>query len=160
MNYFCVNCLTGFTRQSTLESHQRLCLHNKPQRLSIPSDLSLKFNHLNKCVEHRYAIYADFECLLSKFSATLPNPTKSFTTPIEKYIPVSYAFVVVDYENDILYHGYYVGENVVEKFFVELKEISSKLIAELKRVNKIEVNDSSYYSEYRYVFCCEFFDAK
>ncbi|GFV17556.1 c2H2-type domain-containing protein [Trichonephila clavipes] len=52
------------------------------------------------------------------------------------------------------------GENVVEKFFVELKEISSKLIAELKRVNKIEVNDSSSYSEYRCVFCCEFFDAK
>ncbi|GFW80298.1 c2H2-type domain-containing protein [Trichonephila clavipes] len=115
-NYFCVNCLTGFTRQSTLESHQRLCLHNKPQRLSMPSDLSLKFNHLNKCVEHRYAIYADFECLLSKFPTTLPNPTKSFTTPIEKHIPVSYAFVVVDYENDILYHSYYAGENVVEKF--------------------------------------------
>ncbi|GFT01554.1 c2H2-type domain-containing protein [Trichonephila clavipes] len=126
----------------------------------MPSDLSLKFNHLNKCVEHRYAIYADFECLLSKFPTTLPNPTKSFTTPIEKHIPVSYAFVVVDYENDILYHSYYAGENVVEKFFVELKEISSKLIAELKRVNKIEVNDSSSYSEYRCVFCCEFFDAK
>ncbi|GFS98101.1 c2H2-type domain-containing protein [Trichonephila clavipes] len=97
--------------------------------------------------------------LLSKFS-TLPNPTKSFTTPIEKHIPVSYAFVVVDYENDILYHSYYAGENVVEKFFVELKGISSKFIAELRRVNKMEVNDSSSYSEYRCVFCCKFFDAK
>ncbi|GFT07975.1 c2H2-type domain-containing protein, partial [Nephila pilipes] len=158
-NYFCVNCLNGFTRQITLTSHQQLCLHNKPQRLSMPSDLNLKFKNFNKCVKHRYAVYADFECLLSKISTTLPDPSKSFTSSIEKHIPVSFAFVVVDHENDILYHKYYAGEHIIEIFFSELKAISLKLLRELKRVNKIEVDDITSYSPYRCVFCREFFDA-
>ncbi|GBM31059.1 hypothetical protein AVEN_46492-1 [Araneus ventricosus] len=158
-NYFCVNCLSGFTRQTTLDLHQQLCLHNKPQQLSMPSDLSLKFNRFHRCVEHRYAVYADFECLLSKIATTFLNPNKSFTTPIEKHIPVSFAFVVVDHENDILFHKYYAGENVIEVFFSELMSITLKLIQEMKRVSKIEVDDITSYSSYRCVFCREFFDA-
>ncbi|KAF8784960.1 hypothetical protein HNY73_010566 [Argiope bruennichi] len=157
-NHFCVNCLSGFTRKTTLELHQRLCLHNKPQRLSMPSDLSLKFNHFNKCVEHRYVVYADFECLLSKISTTRPDSNRSFTSPIEKHIPVSYAFIIVANENDLIYHSYYAGEKVIEKFFSELMAITSKLIDDMKRVSKIEVNDTTSYSEYRCVFCREFFD--
>ncbi|GBO31997.1 hypothetical protein AVEN_268383-1 [Araneus ventricosus] len=157
-NHFCVNCLSGFKRKITLELHQQLCLHNKPQRLSMPSDLTLKFKHFNKCVEHRYVVYADFECLLSKISTTRPDSSRSFTSPIEKHIPVSYAFIIVANESDLIYHSYYAGEKVIEKFFSELMAFTSKLIDDMKRVSKIVVNDTTSYSEYRCVFCREFFD--
>ncbi|GFQ67694.1 c2H2-type domain-containing protein [Trichonephila clavata] len=157
-NHFCVNCLSGFTRKTTLDLHQQLCLHNKPQRLSMPSDLSLKFKNFNKCVEHRYVIYADFECLLSKISTTHPDQNRSFTSPIEKHIPVSFAFVVIDNYNDVIFHSYDSGERIIEKFFSALLAISRKLIEEMKRVSGIEIDDTTSYSSYRCVFCREFFD--
>ncbi|GFS50622.1 c2H2-type domain-containing protein [Nephila pilipes] len=125
----------------------------------MPSVLNLKFRHFNKCVKHRYAVYSVFECLLSKISSTLPDPIKSFTSPIEKHIPASFAFVVVNHENDILYYKYYAEEHISEFFPPELKAISLKNITEFKRVNKIELDDITSYSPYYCAFCREFFNA-
>lgn len=152
-NHYCKRCLNGFVREQTLIEHQTLCIHNRPQRVSIPENLFLKFKNWNRCLKHRFVIFADFECLLSKISSAAPNVQTSFTQPLEKHIPISYAMIVINQDDKIIYHKYYVGNDAVEHFLNTAKDISFRLITELKKVSEIEMDDSSMYDSSKCGIC-------
>lgn len=114
--YFCRNCLNGFQRKSTLDAHSLICEKQNPQKLSIPSKLSLKFNALAKMLYHPFAAYADFECICSKIHTVLPNADQSFVCPFEKHTAVSYTLIVLDVNDTIVFHEFYAGPDAVANF--------------------------------------------
>ena len=130
--HYCRNCLNGFQRKSTLNCHKQLCEKQNPQKLSLPSDLSVKFKAVSKMLYHPYAAYADFECICSKISTVLPNTDGSFTCPFEKHIAVSYTLIVLDINDDIVFHEFYVGTDAVTKFLNTLKIVHKKVIKKSK----------------------------
>ena len=145
--HHCRNCLNGFRRKSTLDSHKLLCEKQNPQKLSIPSNLSLKFNALAKMLYHPYAAYADFECICSKISTVLPNTDTSFTCPFEKHIAVSYTLVVLDINDTIVFHEFYVGPDAVIKFLDTLKDVYNKVMKEMKKQLPMNTNLKANFNE-------------
>ncbi|GBM38985.1 hypothetical protein AVEN_187208-1, partial [Araneus ventricosus] len=110
-----------FVREETLARHQELCIHNKPQRVSLPKDLTIKFKNLNRCVRHRFAIFSDFECMLKNVSTAAPGPSSSHSYCIEKDEPISYAMLVTNQDDEIIFHQYYAGPHPVENFLMKAK---------------------------------------
>ena len=152
--YFCRNCMNGFQRKSTLNSHKLLCEKQNPQKLSIPSNLTLKFNALSKMLYHPYAAYADFECICAKISTVLPNTDKSFTCPFEKHVAVSYTLVVLDVNDTIVFHEFYVGHDAVMKFLETLKSVYIKVMQEMKKKLPMNTDLKSNYNE-NICYICE-----
>lgn len=134
-SYYCKNCLLGFRRKETLETHQTYCLLNKPQRLRMPTinDNVLKFTAYQKMFKHPFCIFADFECLTIPIQTSIPQSDKSFTVKVQKHEPICYGLFVVDENNKIVYHKYYLGMDCVENFFVTLKCLESKILTYMER---------------------------
>lgn len=145
--HFCRNCLNGFQRKATLESHRQICEKQNPQKLSLPSNLTLKFNALNKMLYHPYAAYADFECVCSKIPTVLPNTSKSFSCAFEKHTAVSYTLIVLDINDNIVFHEFYLGVDAVTKFLNTLKFVYSKVMEKMKTIIPMNTNLSAIYNE-------------
>ncbi|GBO03861.1 hypothetical protein AVEN_192279-1 [Araneus ventricosus] len=96
---------------------------------------------------------SDFECMLSKVSSAAPNVQKSFTYALEKHIPLSYAMIVIDQDDKVIHHNYYVGTDAVEHFLKMAKDLAFRLIKKLKTVSEIELDDSSMYDSSKCVIC-------
>lgn len=145
INYFCKRCLTGFARQKILARHQTLCINHKPQAVTVPDNLIVKFSDVSKMVEHPFCVFADFEALTRKISVALPDPKNTYSEPIEMHEAVSYAIVVIDEANSIYFHEYYCGLDAVEQFLITLKSVSEKLL-ERMHVNESPIeSDRCYY---------------
>lgn len=134
IHHFCKRCLNGFKRKETLISHQKICSQSKPQKLSIPKNLNLKFTAYNKMLYHPFAAFADFECLTPKISSAVPNDTTSFTVELERHEAVSYTLIVLDINDRIIFHEYYAGSNAIAKFLETLKYVAIKLISKMKNI--------------------------
>lgn len=145
--YFCRNCLNGFQRKSTLDSHSLICEKQNPQKLSIPSKLSLKFNALSKMLYHPFAAYADFECICSKIHTVLPNTGESFVFPFEKHTAVSYTLIVLDINDAIIFHEFYVGSDAVANFLNTLKIVYKKVMTKMKKIIPMNTNLRALYNE-------------
>ena len=129
---YCKLCLNGFSRKKTLTKHIAICSQNKPQKTRVPADLTLKFKNMSKSLRHPFIIYADFECLTVKIHSATPSSEHSYTEKIEKHTPISYALIALDVKSKIVFHEYFVGENVVQHFLNTLKTVSGKLIEKMK----------------------------
>lgn len=145
--HFCRNCLNGFHRKSTLESHKQICEKQNPQKLSLPSNLTLKFNALAKMLYHPYAAYADFECICSKISTVLPHTDESFTCAFEKHIAVSYTLIVLDINDEIIFHEFYVGVDAVAKFLNTLKRVYNIVMRKMKNIIPMNTNLRAFFNE-------------
>lgn len=134
IHHFCRNCLNGFQRREALISHRRICLAQSPQKLSIPKILSLKFDAYSKMLYHPFTAYADFECITPKVSSVAPSNAQSYTCEIERRMAVSYTLIVLDINDSIIFHEYYVGSDAVTKFLTTVKEVSINLIRKMQKV--------------------------
>ncbi|GFU27468.1 uncharacterized protein TNCV_4605071, partial [Trichonephila clavipes] len=70
----------------------------------------------------------------SKISSAAPNAQYSYTQALEKHILLSYAMIVINQDDKIIHHNYYVGTDAVEHFLNTAKDLSFRLIDELKKL--------------------------
>ena len=140
IRYFCRNCLNGFQRQSSLISHKEICEVHKPQKLSLPTNFSVKFNALPKMLYHPFSAFADFECITQKISTALPCSSKSFTCQLEKHEAVSYTLIVIDINDRIIFHEFYVGVDAATKFLITLKKVFNKVMEKMKKIVPMNTN--------------------
>ena len=73
-------------------------------------------------------IYADFETISVKLHTCLPDPSKSFSSPISKLEVCGFAYKVVSEDNrytksTVVYHGKDSSERLIECLLNERKEI-------------------------------------
>lgn len=151
-SYFCKLCLNTFSRKTALQNHIALCSKNSPQKTKPPKNSILKFKNVQRMIFHPYFIVADFECYLEKIYTALPSSSQSYTEPIEKHVPASYAILALDSNDEIVFHEYFCGTNVIENFLSTIKELVDKLIQKMRCVAPL---DATGFSDTRdFCFVC------
>lgn len=144
--YYCKSCLNGFIRPQTLTNHTKLCGDFTPQRTAIPREKISKFKDLSKMFYHPFCVYADFECMTQKISHALPSSSHSYTEAVEQHFPISYSIIVINSDDEIIFHEFFCGLNAVEQFLKTLKQLSEKLISKMKNIVEIDPNLPSDYN--------------
>ena len=79
--YLCKMCLNSFPCEKVLSDHKNYCGLNKPAKVILPSkaDNIVEFKNYKHSMKVPFAIYADFESLISKL-----NKMKQLNSKIEK----------------------------------------------------------------------------
>ena len=62
--HFCMNCLQGFSQETTRDDHYVYCSNNEMVRVKMPKDPILKFSDGQDQLKAPFVIYADFESIL------------------------------------------------------------------------------------------------
>ena len=106
------------------------------------NDKWLTFKNYGKQLKLGFAVYADFECILSKVNACDPNPEKSSTTPIEKNILCSYSYKVActnpTYSKPAVV---YRGDDAVLHFLKSLQKEEHEIFKILKKVEPMKLKE-------------------
>ena len=86
--YFCTNCLLGFTSESSRDEHRVYCKDNETVRVEMPCKGSTVdvCDGLNQS-RVPFIMYADFEAILEPIQGLRLDPEESYTTKINKHIP-------------------------------------------------------------------------
>ena len=111
--YFCYNCLHGFYKDATLQSHKLLCENHKAQKTTFPrkDQKILTFQNFANQLRVPFVVYADFECYTSQECNSKENA-------YQKHVPSGFCFFTVCCEQEISrYPVLYRGENVIDVFF-------------------------------------------
>ena len=76
--FYCMLCLTRFTRAHLLVEHEKHCngVNGRPTKIDMPEegDNILAFKNYQKQMKAPYVIYADFEALVRKFQGCERDP--------------------------------------------------------------------------------------
>ena len=73
--HFCMNCLQGFTQESSRDQHQVYCEDNESVRVEMPKQGStVEFNDGQNQFKVPFIMYADFESILELIKSPNPNP--------------------------------------------------------------------------------------
>ena len=123
-HHFCHACFASFDRKSRLDIHKERCQKYKPSIALLPDecDKKLYFRQFEKTMKFPYVFYADFECLLIKTDEKISDKSKIY----QNHQPISYCLIVIGQEKDVVYSSCKRGENVMEKFYEELKFLEKK----------------------------------
>ena len=127
--YFCNNCLQGFTQESSRDEHYGYCINNKTVRVEMPSKGSIiEFYDGQNQFKVPFMIYADFEVILKPIQDLSPDPSKPYTKEVNQHIPSGYCiyskFAYGKVENPL---RLYRSEDSVEKFCDHIKEKARRL---------------------------------
>ena len=94
----------------------------------------LKYNHGEKSLKAPFMIYADLECLLEKMHSCQNNFEKCFTEKKIKHTPSGYSlFTNCSFDPTKNKLDCYEGEECMEKFCIDLREHTMKIIDYEKR---------------------------
>ncbi|KAJ9585420.1 hypothetical protein L9F63_002803, partial [Diploptera punctata] len=90
--YHCRRCLRHFVSEDLLEKHSFYCNNNEALRVEFPDEKYIEFKNYNRKLKVPFAIYADFESILSKVDSCKPNHENSYTNEYQKHIPCGFSY--------------------------------------------------------------------
>ena len=145
--YTCRNCLMGFRRETTLNTHKEKCLNYKHCTVKMPEkNTILKFKNHHFKSRLPIVIYSDFESNNIPISTSKPNPKDSYTNKIFKQEINSYGiYVKSDYPN--IYESEYIsyiGEDAKEKYVETIILIYNDIIHNLCHHEKAKHKLTTY----------------
>ena len=77
--YFCTNCLQGFTLELSRDEHYSYCIDNKTVRVEMPSKGSaVEFYDGQNQFKVPFMMYADFESILMPIQGPAPDLNKPY----------------------------------------------------------------------------------
>ena len=128
--YFCNNCLQGFTLESSRDEHQVYCGEdNETVRVEIPHKGStVEFYDGQKQFKVPFTMYADFEANLETIQGPNPDPKQPYTSKVNQHIPSGwfvYSKFAYGEVKDPL--KLYRGKDCVEKCCDYIKEEAHRL---------------------------------
>ena len=89
--HFCMNCLQGFTQESSRDLHQVYCENNKSVRVEMPKQGStVEFKDGQNQFRVPFIMYADFESILEPMDPVepgSPNPSQPYTNEVTQHTP-------------------------------------------------------------------------
>lgn len=141
--FFCPNCFSKFTKNDTREKHLKTCISQKAQIEKAPDDNNDKIffrKHENQ-FEQDLIAYLDFECELPKVDDRCERChtvrckcDTSYTRFETEQKPISFAFYIINKDNEILEEKKYTGPDAAEVFIEYLFQIEKTwLIAYLNK---------------------------
>ena len=86
--YFCNNCLQGFTQELSRDKHQVYCIDNKTVRVKMPNKGStVEFYDGQNQFKVPFIMYLDSEVILEPIQGSIPNPSEPYTSEVYQHIP-------------------------------------------------------------------------
>ena len=132
--FYCMMCLTRFTRAELLENHKKYCngVNGRPTRIKMPEEgkNTLSFQNRHKQIKMPYVIYADFEALVKKIPGCERVPEskqKSYTHKTEWHEACGHFYMVVRSDGEVLGSKVYRGENGVRTFLGDILQEEVKI---------------------------------
>ena len=116
--YFCNNCLQGFTQGSSRDEHQVYCIDNKMVRVEMPNKGStVEFYDGQNQFKVPFMLYVDFEAILEPIQGPSQDPEESYTSKVNQHIPSGWCiyskFAYGDVGDPL---KLYRGKDCIEKF--------------------------------------------
>ena len=112
--HFCMNCLQGFTQESSRDQHQVYYENNESVRVEMPKQGStIEFKDGQNKFRVPFIMYADFESILEPMDLVepgSPNPNQRYTNEVNHHTPFGWCvyrkFAYGDVDNPLrLYRG-------------------------------------------------------
>ena len=132
--YYCMMCLTGFSRADLLENHKKYCngVNGRPTMIEMPEEgkNTLSFQNHHKQMKVPYVIYADFEALVRKIPGCEIGPEskkKSYTEKTEWHEACGYSYMVARIDGEVSGSKVYRGENAVGTFLSDILQEEVKI---------------------------------
>ena len=127
--YFCNNCLQGFTLKSSRDEHHVYCKDNETVSVEMPHKGStVEFYDGKNQFRVPLIMYADFEAILEPIQGLRPDPEESYSTKINQHIPSGYCiyskFSYGEVKDPL---KLYRGKDCVEKFCDYIKQEANRL---------------------------------
>ena len=149
--FYCMMCLTRFTRAHLLEDHKKYCngVNGRPTRIEMPEDGKniLAFQNYHKQMKAPYVIYADFEALVKKIPGCERGPdskNKSYTEKTEWHEACGYSYIVVRSDGEVTGSKVYRGENAVKEFLNGIEQEEMKIRESLATPKPIVMTDKDW----------------
>ena len=137
--YFCNNCLQGFTQELSRDEHYSYCINNEMVRVEMPSKGStVEFYDGQNQFRVPFMMYADFEAILELIQEWVPDdPNEPYTSEVSRHIPSGWCvyskFTYDEVETPL---KLYRSKDCVEKFCNHIKqEAHSSLQNPMKNLN-------------------------
>ena len=127
--HFCMNCLQGFTQESSRDQHQVYCEDNKSVRVEMPKQGStIEFKDGQNQFKVPFIMYADFESILEPMDHGSPNPNQPYTNEVNQHMPSGWCvyskFAYGDVDNPL---RTYRGKDCIETFCNYIKGEAPRL---------------------------------
>ena len=130
--HFCMNCLQGFTQESSRYQHQAYCEDNVSVRVEMPKQCStIEFKDGQNQFKVPFIMYADFESILELMGPVepgFPNPNKPYTNKVNQHTPSGWCvyrkFAYGDVDNPL---RLYRGKDCIETFCNYIKGEARRL---------------------------------
>jgi len=147
-HYYCLRCLAGFSTLKKKTEHMLMCGQFKAKKVVLPEepDNILKFRDYSLTMPYDYIGYAgilfnffydfnkifclDFETVLEKNDSDENKKTR--VSHIHK--PCGYAFLILDYNGEVVFQDLYRGIDAAERFLQNLAIISKEILLKLKEI--------------------------
>ena len=89
--YFCTNCLQGFTQELRRDQHQVYCEENETVRVEMPRKGStVEFYDGQNQFRVPFIMYADFESILKPIETNNLDPNHPYSQNVNQHIPSAY----------------------------------------------------------------------
>ena len=130
--HFCMNCLQGFTQESSRDQHQVYCENNESVRVEMPKKGStVEFKDGQNQFRVPFIMYAHFESILEPMDPVepgSPNPSQPYTNEVNQHRPSGWCvyskFVYGDVDNLL---RTYRGKDCIETFCNYIKGEARRL---------------------------------
>ena len=130
--HFCMNCLQGFTQESSRDQHQVYCEDNESVRVEMPKlGSTIEFKDGQNQFRVPFIMYADFESILEPMDPVepgSPNPNQPYTNEVNQHTPsgwcVKSKFAYGDVDNPL---RLYRGKDYIETFCNYIKGEAHRL---------------------------------
>ena len=128
--HFCMNCLQGFTQESSRDQHQVYCEDNESVRVEMPKQSStVEFKDGQNQFKVPFIMYADFESILEPMDSVEPgSPNQPYTNEVNQHTPsgrcVYSKFAYGEVDNPL---RTYRGKDCIEAFCNYVKREAHRL---------------------------------
>ena len=149
--FYCMMCLTRFTRAHLLEDHKKYCngVNDRPTKIDMPEEGEniLAFQNYHKQMKAPYVIYADFEALVKKMPGCGRDPDKkykSYTEKTERHEACGYSYIVVRSDGEVTGLKVYRGEEAVKSFLENVMQEEEKIRERLAKPKPVTMTQENW----------------
>ena len=127
--HFCVNCLKGFTQESSRDQHQVYCEDNESVRVEMPKQGSaVEFKDGQNQFKVPFMMYADFESILEPMDHGSSDPTKPYKNEVNQHTPSGWCvYSKFAYGEVVTQLRIYRGKDCIKTFCNYIKEEAHRL---------------------------------
>ena len=128
--YFCNNCLQGFTQELSRDQHYGYCIDNKTVSVEMPSKGStIEFYDGQNQFKVPFMMYPDFEVILELTQERVPvDPNEPYIMKVNQHIPSGWCvyskFAYRDIKDPLTI---YRGKDCMEKFCKYIRQEAHRL---------------------------------